>query len=158
MQQQRPTHVRTRCKRHGLVVNNDGACRLCKAGRPPAGWGRVAMATVLVATSVGAVVIAVYWRLGRFRADAEPVQDDRSIATRDDPVRLTFSVAPTATVATPEPVAVEHVETVEDGLLGRPILQPRALRSAAPAPPRASVDPEPLPPEDPRDFDLPSRP
>jgi hypothetical protein len=157
MQPQRATGDRTRCQRHGLVVNNDGACSLCVADRHPSARGRLVRVTLLMAVVAAAVVMAIRWQLGRFHTDAQSVQDQASAALPEGRVRLARSIATQVTVDPHETVAVDHLEGAEDHHLGKPLLQPRTLLGVAPpAPPRASVDPEPQAPEDPRDFELPS--
>ena len=147
-----------RCQRHGLVVNNDGACPHCLAEKHPASRGRVVRVTLLIAIAAAAVVMAVRWQLGRFRTEAKSEPDDRSAVLPDGRVRLARSVPTTTAVAPYDTIAVDHLETAEDSHLGKPLLQPRTLGLALPPPPRASVDPEPQAPEDPRDFDLPAQP
>jgi len=158
MQRQRATRNRMRCQRHGLVVTNDGACPTALAEKHPASRGRVVRVTLLIAIAAAAVVLAVHWQLGRFRSEAESEPNDRSAGLPDGRVSLARSVPTTAAVAAHDTIAVDHLETAEDSHLGKPLLQPRTLGLAPPAPPRASVDLEPQAPEDPRDFNLPAQP
>jgi hypothetical protein len=70
-------------------------------------------------------------------------------ATTDDEAQAVFPDTDPARAA-----RQNQVTNVEDEHLERVVLQPGTLRTAPPRPPRASVDPEPAVPDDPRDFEL----
>jgi hypothetical protein len=163
MQPPRLTDDRPRCAWHGLVVNNDGACALCAVDDRSAGrshWREV----ILVVASVGAaaaVVAVLLWPIppqpnpAATTLDGVPIADvsgsDRPVHA--PPIRTKEPPAAAGAMAPPEGLLRAPV-SAEDRRLGEPPLQLPAARAAPAAPPRASVDPEPQPPDDPRDFDV----
>lgn len=160
-------HERKRCERHGLVVNDDGACPLCVARAD--GRGRV-VKLALVVLIAAAVAIRVWWHPAQPDLGSVSPADEVGVVVPEGPVKLDFApAAGSERVGTADGVGLAQARAApaqpqpteptnaEDLFLGKAVLPPPTTRSAPPSPARASVDPEPQVPDDPRDFDLPER-
>lgn len=131
-------------------------------GESSAGVARVA--AVLVA--VAAILVGVRWRMIRQQVDATSLGGGPSAGVADGRVRLaprsdtegaaTHAVSVKSVPSfTPPPVDLQTV--AEDLHLGQAVVPSPNLAAAPPGPPRASIDDEAQPADDPRDFELPAR-
>jgi hypothetical protein len=158
MHEQRPKNKRTRCKRHGLVMNNDGACPLCV--RPKNSTRRFAKSLTIGTLLAVTVAISVGWRSAK-SSDSDRAAADSS--TTDFTVRLartpSMAAADETSTGSASAAIVENAigPGAEENGPGTLPLQPSETVVASPEPPRASVDPEPEAADDPRDFELPQK-
>ena len=157
--------MKMRCARHGLVATSNGACPSCEARAHSR--ARMVKVSLLVALALAAVI--PLWRhFTRLDCGSATVESPSHLASpEEDRVRLEIGgEAPGGSPSTRGPshgtthgVGQDSVPDEphgeEDRYLNRPIMRPLSRRFAPPSPPRASVDPEPRVPDDPRDFDLP---
>jgi len=150
---------RSRCKQHGLVLKGDGACLLCGA---PSRRGPARVVAALVA--LVAIPGVLSWRTIRQQSRATSGDDASSAGEADDPVmqepqRAERRSRMIATSAGPPKVPASEIQPrAEDLHLGEAMVHSPPLTAQPPPPaPRASVDPEPAPADDPRDFEVPGR-
>lgn len=153
-----PQSGRWRCQRHGLVVSSDGACPSCARSSGRSG-ARIAGVVVALAT----IFAALWWWPTRHQPEKTSYEEVKSANRADDPVRLSADNDPrpavrAAALAAPSEESPRDFRTgAEDLHVGEPPLLTGTLATVPPGPPRASMDPEPAPSDDPRDFELPAR-